>query len=532
MIKLLIADDEPIVIDSIRFVVEKYVDGVEVAGSARSGKEAIERALQLKPDVLFMDIHMPGINGIEAIRHLQERGSDIIFVIITAYEYFQYAREAVELGVSEYLLKPINRHSIIETLQKVSSIIRTKRERIKRETALMEQIGRIQPHMEGQFIYSRLCNSDLPEELGFYEDIFEMKLAKGYAMVAFLDCPGTANREESLMKSLKSREAFERFSIALKSAIPCLIGLPLMDRIVAYIPEGDFTGAEETRKCALEIAQRVVQKTGCECRIGIGRKYSLDHFTETYREASTAACAGGGLITHYEDLRPREPEPEPYPRGREEAILHRLTLGDSRGALEQFEVLFAWLNSNHGRDLIRIKAKLIALYLLTRQVIPGGGNGRGEGESELLYGLLKAGSITGLKIDFANYLRGFLEEFQQYRERDLQGVVLKATQFIEQNYRGDITLDEVARHVNMSYHYFSKIFKDTTGINFVDYLTGLRIKKAQRFLQETALSIKAISREVGYSDPNYFSKIFKKFTGLTPTEYRRSAPAKEVDQLP
>jgi len=529
MIKLLIADDEPIVIDSIRFVVEKYVDGVEVVGSARSGREAIEKALQLKPDVLFMDIHMPGINGIEAIRHIQERNRDIIFVIITAYEYFQYAREAVKLGVSEYLLKPINKNSIIETLQETGAVIRARRERIKKETALMEQIGRILPHMEGQFIYSQLCQSNLVEDIEFCEEIFEMKLTNGYVMAALLDNPGTMSREESLINSLKKQELYENFCMALKSVSPCLIGLPLMDRIVAFIPATDPADVYEFRNRAIEIAKAVMKKTGSDYRIGIGRRYNLEHFSESYQEACmAAACPGGDRIAHFEDIRLYEPEPEPYPHAREEMLLHKFLLGDLQGTLELFEDLYTWLSLNYGNDHYRIKSKLIGLFLLTRRAVPGAGNRSGESENDFLHQLLKSGNIFELKIDFVNYLKSTMKELQEYRKKELNGLILKATQYIEENYHGNITLDDAARQVNMSYHYFSKFFKESTGRNFVDYLTDLRMKKARQFLQETGMNIKAISREIGYSDPNYFSKAFKKYTGLTPTEYRHSVLSKGV----
>lgn len=529
MIKLLIADDEPIVIDSISFVVEKYVDGVEVVGSAGSGREAIEKALQLKPDVLFMDIHMPGINGIEAIRHIQERNREIIFVIITAYEYFQYAREAVKLGVSEYLLKPINRNSIIETLEKTGDVIRARRERIKKETALMEQIGKILPRMEGQFIYSQLCQSNLVEEIEFYEEIFEMKLGSGYVMVALLDNPGAMSKEESLIHSLTKQELYEKFCMTLKNASSCLIGLPLMDRIVAFIPESDSADAYEVRNRAIEIASAVMRKTGNGYRLGIGRKYRLEYFSESYREACMAAiCTGGDRITHFEDIRLYEPEPEPYPYAREEMLLHKLILGELQGTLELFEDLYTWLSLNYGHDHYRIKSKLIGLFILTRRAVPGVSNRSGERENDFLHQFLKTGNILELKIDFVNYLKSTVKELQEYRKKELKGLILKATQYIEENYSGNITLDDVARYVNMSYHYFSKFFKESTGKNFVDYLTDRRMEKARQLLKETGMNIKAVSREIGYGDPNYFSKIFKKYTGLTPTEYRQNTISKEV----
>ena len=533
MIKLLIADDEPIVIDSINFVVEKYVDDVEVVGSARSGKEAIEKALQLKPDVLFMDIHMPGINGIEAIRHIRERCSDIIFVIITAYEYFQYAQEAVKLGVSEYLLKPINRNSIIETLKTAGAEVRARRERIKREAALLEQIGKVLPRMEGQFIYSQLCGGSLIEDMDFYGEIFAMELTGGYVLVALLDIPegrsGVMSKEESLVNSLRRQELYEKFCMALKSTAPCLIGPPLMDRIIAFIPRSDAGSMYDARNRAVEIAGEVLKKTGGGYRIGMGKTYKIEHFSESYREAcAAAACAGDNRIAHFEDIRLYEPEPEPYPLACEERLLHKLMLGDLQGTLQHFEELSTWLSLNYSSDLYRIKSKLIELFLMTRRALPGGGNRSEEGGDGFLRRLLEAPGMIELKIDFTNYLRTVVGELREYRERELSGLILKAMQYMEENCHTGITLDDVARDVNMSYHYFSKFFKDSTGMNFVDYLTDLRIEKAKQHLRGGSMSIKAISRETGYSDPNYFSKIFKKNTGMTPSEYRRTAPPEGV----
>ena len=129
--------------------------------------------------------------------------------------------------------------------------------------------------MEGQFIYSQLCQSNLVEDIEFYEEIFEMKLTNGYVMAALLDNPGTMSREESLINSLKKQELYENFCMALKSVSPCLIGLPLMDRIVAFIPATDPADVYEFRNRAIEIAKAVMKKTGSDYRIGIGRRYNL-----------------------------------------------------------------------------------------------------------------------------------------------------------------------------------------------------------------------------------------------------------------
>ena len=150
MIKLLIVDDEYIVIESVKFIIENHVKDVEVVGTANTGREAIEKALYLKPDVIFMDIRMPGINGIDAIRQIKNSINEVFFVIVTAYEYFNYAKEAVNLGVYEYLLKPINKNKVIETLNNIQEIIISRRQAVQREMFLKEKINKILPLMEGQ----------------------------------------------------------------------------------------------------------------------------------------------------------------------------------------------------------------------------------------------------------------------------------------------------------------------------------------------------------------------------------------------
>jgi two-component system response regulator YesN len=107
------------------------------------------------------------------------------------------------------------------------------------------------------------------------------------------------------------------------------------------------------------------------------------------------------------------------------------------------------------------------------------------------------------------------------QEEQSMSVVNKARQYIDENYMKELTLDDISRMVNISSYYFSKVFKEETGENFIDYLTKLRIEAAKNLLKTTSKSMKEISAEVGYPDPNYFSRNFKKYTGKTPTDYAK-----------
>ena len=106
------------------------------------------------------------------------------------------------------------------------------------------------------------------------------------------------------------------------------------------------------------------------------------------------------------------------------------------------------------------------------------------------------------------------------REKQSESVMEKAKEYIRENFQKDLTLDEVSKVVDISPYYFSKLFKQETGENFIEYLTKVRMKNAEELLKDSSYSIKEICAASGYGDPNYFSRIFKKYEGVTPSEYR------------
>lgn len=221
MLKLLIADDEYLVLDYLKMIIEKNFDNVAIVGTASTGREAIEKAISLKPDVVFMDIHMPGINGIEAIKQIKESNSDTFFVILTAYEYFDYAKEALNLGVFEYLLKPINKSKLIETINNLNSAIAKRRKNFLIEVELKERINKIVPFLEGQFISYKLFNVGPLNDVQFYENIFNMNLKQGYVLSLLLEDYNNQDKEESIKKMREKQNLYDLFKIKLK-------GLPLV----------------------------------------------------------------------------------------------------------------------------------------------------------------------------------------------------------------------------------------------------------------------------------------------------------------
>lgn len=527
MMKLLIADDEYLVTDSLKYIVERFVGGVEVVGTAKSGREAIEKVLELKPDIVFMDIHMPGIDGIEAIKQIKAAGIEVTFVIITAYEYFSYAKEAINLGVHEYLLKPINRNKVVETLEGICAEIASKREAVQREMQLKEKMNKVLPHLEGQFIYSRLFDGNAVKDVEFYEELFGMRIGYGYVMLAVVEDNEDRGSLEGIKDSLDRQRFYEIFSHELKSMCQCLIGPPLLDKVPAYIPVDEKTDTYEVRNNSIAVAEkltaRINRSVAIKYRIGIGRCYDINNFSKSCKEANiSAAIKGGDYAVHFEDIMTVGSNIDLYPESQEKELIRRLLAADDRGAEDAFESIFLWLTMNYKEDMDRIKSRLIELFFQIKRSVPYYSGDEGPLAGEFLNSVIRLQDLRELKVVCSMNLKQAISAMKDMRESEINGLSQKVKKYLAENFHRDISMDDAAKETNLSYHYFSKLFKDSMGKSFVEYLTELRVEKSRELLRETNDSIKEICYKIGYSDPNYYCKIFKKATGMTPTEFREN----------
>lgn len=525
MTKLLIADDEYLVLDFLKMIILKNMEDIDIIGTASTGREAIEKAIELKPDIIFMDIHMPGIDGIEAIRQIKAAGSNALFVIITAYEFFDYAKDAINLGVSEYILKPMNKNKVIETLNNLCNTIKQNRRLLLREVELKERINRIIPFIEGQFVSYQLFTLGTISNIEFYEDIFNMSLRQGYAVTVLLKNFQGKVKEDNFKLSLEKQNFYEKFSLELKRMCPCLIGNPLLDRITAFIPAAEKADSYEIRNDSIRIARQIIERikpsADIDYTIGIGRSYEAGSFNKSCNEAYMAASVPRGqAVMHYEDITPSNNIPDTYPAQKEALFANRMLTGNTQGAQEVFRDIYLWLIINYSEDMDKTKSKLIDLLFVIEKALPYKISSFSKSKQSYILSILKTNSKEILENQFIHIISELSDEIQTQIRSEIDGIIPRVLKYLNNNYYKEITLADAAKSVNLSYHYFSKIFKDEVGKNFSDYLTELRIEKSMRFLENHRISIKEVCHKIGYNDPNYYCKIFKKVTGMTPTEYR------------
>lgn len=521
MLRVLIADDEYLVLDFIQFIIENNLESIQVVGTAQSGREAIEKAIELSPDIILMDIRIPGINGIDAIKQIKERGLQSEFIIISAYEYFDYAKDAVKLNVFEYLLKPLNKKKVVDALLALEIKINKDRETMQKHIFLRDKMDRLLPHMEGQFVHTQLFSDGNVNNLGFFEELFHMKLNYGYVVVGTLDGDNELT-EEGIRDTFERQKFFDIFGITLKKITNCLVGPPMLDRIIAYIAVDETVAPLELRKEAIEIGSALAEKlkkaVKAEFRIGVGSIHLIENFSKSCSEAySAASIASKGHMIHFEDLSLGKRQGDRFPKSKEQLMLQKAISGDVNGTLKYLKEIMVWMAVNYKEDVDKIKASMVELYIQIKRQLP-------EGEwfdQDFISSLLKINDIGELEYIFVSKIRTLIEALNSERHAQMNSLILEAITYIKLNYKQNITLDDVAKEINMSYHYFSKFFKESTGKKFSDYVMDIRMEEAKRLLADPENSIKDICYAIGYNDPNYFSKIFRKVTGKAPTEFRQ-----------
>lgn len=163
--KIMLADDEGIVIDSLKFIIEKEFGDQCAIEFAKTGRSVIELAENFRPDIAIMDIQMPGINGIEAMREIRETNANVVFIVMSAYDKFDYAKEAIKLGVLEYITKPMEKTRIIAALRKAMEQIDRERNKRSNDLLIREKLETVMPIIESGLLYNLLFQEHFTEDI-------------------------------------------------------------------------------------------------------------------------------------------------------------------------------------------------------------------------------------------------------------------------------------------------------------------------------------------------------------------------------
>lgn len=527
MYKVMLADDEGIVIDSLKFIIEKEFGDKCIVEYAKTGRNVIELAERFRPDIAIMDIQMPGISGIEAMKEIRKSNSNVVFIVMSAYDKFDYAKEAIALGVMEYLTKPMNREKITKALKKAMQQIDIERTKRSNDLIVKEKLETVIPIIENGLIYNILFQEYFIEDVENYKNL--LGICGNYAYMLSVVC-GEEQQGNHMTNAVgagvRLESHYKEVREMIKEYFPGVVGSLMANKIPVLIPHHenkmDYNERIEVIEKARELVRKLRRRLDISFRIGIGSVKELGEQLESYNESLNSLINTTGSVAHAEDLPLNCEYEDDYPIDLEKELFETVSKGDINSTITNSTRFFDWMAENFPNSTMDIRLKILEFALWAEHLAyeNGGMTYQFRARTDYLPAIMELQDMEGMKRWFVEKMSAACRNVATKREEKSSSMVEKAKEYIAGHYHKDMSLDDVSREVNISPYYFSKIFKEETGENFIEYLTNVRMERAKELLQGTEYSIKEICSMSGYSDPNYFSRSFKKNVGVTPTEYK------------
>lgn len=508
--KIAIVDDEALERKALRKMICDHLSNMEVIAEAANGREAVEIANKYKPDVMLIDIKMPGIDGLEAIELIRRKHSDMKFIIVSAFDTFDYAKQAMRQGVKEYLLKPSRREEVIGALRRVHDELMEERKKEAENKELQQRVHQLQKLVEKEWLSVLMLEEVSSEEWKQWEAMLPFSIESGMFMIIQFPSGG----KKAVWKQWAEQALLEKVTTHY------VMG-KIMDGQMPILFFADVPGQTwkpMMQMLAHELVQQFAKQYNQTIYIGLGSPSSqLEGLRRSYYEALAAVQyyvsqkkAKSGFLPKKAVFASKTMDQTE----REKQLFDVVRQGDFEQALTQCLSYIEEIAVHH--SFHAVKQKMEETFILLGRMLTDFGISH-----ERTTTFHSCSSLEELKRIATEQLQHIVHHIQAWQHQQANGKLGKAKEYIDQHYHHPLTLEEVAEYVGISPYYFSKLFKDRFGRTFIDYVTDVRITRAKKEMADPNKSLKEICFLVGYNDPNYFSRVFKKHTGISPTEYRK-----------
>ena len=544
MLKTFLVEDEVVIREMIKKMIPWEQYGFELAGEASDGEMALPLILKSKPDLLITDIKMPFMDGLTLCKLVKKELPNIKIVILSGYDDFNYAKQAISIGVEDYLLKPITKNAFIERLEEIHN-------RYEHEKTQMEYYEKFKLEMQE---YERNASRDFFESLvradSNLEEIYQRAdrlnldiVAEAYNILIFT--PDTSDSSCNSSEGYSDWEAEVHKKIEnyfLSHPVAMLFRHQVFSYAILVKGQRD-TIEKNTREC-VETIQKIMEETSANVDWFVAVGEEADRLSRIKQSYHTAARTYAfrylydGPILYYNML--EQVKGNSADTSKTEAVqLKNVNIN----ALNP-EILQKFLSSGledevdsfvhdyfHAigrepmeslvfRNYVVLNVRFSVLSFLKKIGYDDAELSREETDDIVE----KTSQSTEASIA---YVEDLLKRAIAIRDENAgnqnRSVLKKAVDFIDEYYMDEeISLNKVAHVANVSANHFSALFSQNMGQTFIEYLTELRMDKAKEQLRCTSKRSSEIAGEVGYKDAHYFSYLFKKTQGMTPSEYRKT----------
>lgn len=535
-IKVFLVEDEMVIRRGIKNSIDWEKEGYIFCGEASDGELAYPMIIKEKPDILITDIRMPFMDGLELCKLVKKELPNIKILILSGYDEFDYAKEAIRLGVTEYLLKPISSGKLLEALIGVSESIRREKEDKDLVRKYMEEMRENTEHEKQKFFEQMIAgNLSMADALETGKK-YEMSLSAGmYNLLLFRFTLGEENRKSGELLG-EAEYAIEKLTERLEYVFEFQRGVEGWAFLL--MADNEEQMSERVKELSKDLEEIMKNYSTIAYFGGIGQPVArLRELEESFREAERALAARFTMelnrIISVDDIRMAQnvdtlDDIEITSFGEIEKTRTMLEKFLNNGVEDEIdEFVDVYINELPEENL---KSVLMRQYIIMDAYIVmmsfcekiEGIEGEMQAQSEELKNSMK--TIQTVE-EIKNYIRMLLKKIIGVRDtisgRRYSDIIEIAKDQIRKTYMSDeISLNTVAAEVGMSPSYFSSIFSKEMGKTFVEYLTEIRMDRAKELLMCSSMKTSEIGYEVGYKDPHYFSYIFKKTQNCTPKEFR------------
>jgi two-component system response regulator YesN len=521
--KVFFVEDEIVTREGVRDNVDWQASGFEFCGEAADGEMALPLLRTARPDVLITDIKMPFMDGLQLCKIMRESMPWVKIVILSGHDEFEYAQKAINLGVTDYLLKPVTVEKLHQVLQRLATQLDREKKEQENLKKLQQQIDENQATLKERLLLKLVVGAVSSTEAIETGQMLGLDLiARCYLVVILKTEPG--GQAEPF--DYAEYQWFRQIVSSLVENNPDIFCLNKDLAEIVLVMKGNTPEyLEEERDILLEQIEREVKKTRYQLAIGTGTiKMRIADIYQSFIEALASIQNAADVNKNGANQALDSAELLKVDKS---AVAHYLRCGTKEEFDEFFDAYIRPLGE------AALKSYLIKDYIFMDIVLAAADlvNDLG-GEIDLVIPelaaietiLAKIKTIEQLKEQAYKILTDALAFRDSQSNSQYTGMIRQAKEFIESHYSDpDLSLDDVSAHVCLSSSHFSMVFSQETRQTFKEYLTEVRIKKAQELLRTTGLRATEIAYQVGYNDPHYFSAAFKKNTGLSPTEFRLQA---------
>lgn len=505
--RIVVVEDAAPIREGLGKILKKLGSEYELAGTAENGSKGLEMIEELKPDLVIMDIKMPDMDGLTMLKKLRERKNKCKAIVLTAYSDFDYAKQAIELGIENYLLKPI------------------KIPELKRALKLALDTLAIEKSQDHLYHLDSIMYSSLMGRLDAYDGLDEVACER-YG----LDCNGPM-----YLFLVWLGDAYESYKDVAVTLLETAEGN-------SQNFNGQLLNWEENRTVVLVIYNKkpdydlelyfqqsvvpmMVSNLKHQAAFGWGISEGLSGLKEGARQiwnelGWNLIFPEGTLVTH-KKIEDSRLTPFKYPLELEQKIRQAIAHGDRQGFSQCLELFHnACVEELHSLQEIQDGCLLLG-FAMVKSAREYGNSLEGISTQEILQKITGCFTWDSLYCISEKFFEHILSGRPQMEGQETSVLVQKALSLIQEYYNQGITLEEIARKLYVSDEYLSSLFKKETGRTFTETIRSFRIEKIRKLLLESDLKLNQIAAMTGFSDPKYMSKVFREEVGISPAEYRK-----------